>query len=447
MTDTTHLEHPLDPPRRDAAAAWLRLGVTALAASGLFAILLVASRTPGIQDLIPWLDFFRTALVVHVDLSVLVWFLAIGGMLYSLHQRPRVHLQRVARLLAWTGMALVIAAPFSGDAHPLINNYVPVLQLPLFHIGIALFAAGIALPALATLGERPPVLDAPIALAVWTGMIGIVIALASTLWSWLGVDPQTQSTVYFEYLFWSGGHAIQFSYGQFLIAAWLWIARHSGVRNPLGERMTGILVALGALPLLWVLVIHLQHPVFSPESRVAFTALMQWGGGLATVPIGLALLVGLWRAPRAELAMLAVRRALWASILLFGAGGLIAIMIAGVNTIIPAHYHGSIVGITLAFMGLAYLLLPRLGYAAAQGRLARWQPGIYAVGQVLHIGGLAVSGAFGIQRKTAGAAQGLDGITKITMGVMGLGGLLAVIGGIMFVLAMILAMRRTRPRT
>jgi cytochrome c oxidase subunit 1 len=40
-------------------------------------------------------------------------------------------------------------------------------------------------------------------------------------------------------------------------------------------------------------------------------------------------------------------------------------MIRGVNVVIPAHYHGSIVGITLAFMGLAYVLLPRLGFAAA----------------------------------------------------------------------------------
>ncbi len=38
----------------------------------------------------PWLpgtDFFRVALVVHVDLSVLVWFVALAGMLWSLNNR------------------------------------------------------------------------------------------------------------------------------------------------------------------------------------------------------------------------------------------------------------------------------------------------------------------------------------------------------------------------
>ena len=96
-------------------------------------------------------------------------------------------------------------------------------------------------------------------------------------------------------------------------------------------------------------------------------------------------------------------------------------------------------------MGLAYLLLPRLGYAPVRGRLADLQPWIYGLGQLLHIGGLAVSGAMGIQRKTAGAAQGLDSLAaKTAMGVMGLGGLLAVIGGILFVWIMLRAFMKGR---
>ncbi|MCW9022767.1 MAG: hypothetical protein OQK42_07325, partial [Sedimenticola sp.] len=58
---------------------WLQLGVLALAIAGLFAILLVLSRSPGMESFFPWIDFFRTALVVHVDQSVLIWFLAMAG--------------------------------------------------------------------------------------------------------------------------------------------------------------------------------------------------------------------------------------------------------------------------------------------------------------------------------------------------------------------------------
>ena len=116
-------------------------------------------------------------------------------------------------------------------------------------------------------------------------------------------------------------------------------------------------------------------------------------------------------------------------------------LISGVNTIIPAHYHGSIVGVTLAFMGLTYLLLPQLGFRAPSGRLATLQPYLYAGGQLLHITGLAWSGALGIQRKTAGAAQGLHGAPEIAaMGLMGLGGLVAIIGGFLFLVVALRAM-------
>jgi heme/copper-type cytochrome/quinol oxidase subunit 1 len=174
---------------------------------------------------------------------------------------------------------------------------------------------------------------------------------------------------------------------------------------------------------------------------------MQWGNGLAAVPIGIAVLVALRRGAAASTDPDAtpVRRALAASLTLFAAGGALSLLIAGSNTVVPAHYHGSIVGVTLALMGLSYHLLPRLGFGTPAGRMARVQPWIYGGGQLLHIGGLAVSGALGIQRKTAGAAQGLDSLAaKLSMGVMGIGGLLAVIGGILFVLVVIGAFSRRR---
>lgn len=71
---------------RRLAIGWLTLGVAALVASGLFAVLLVLSRTPHVQQIIPGTDFFHTALVAHVVLSVLIWLLAFAGMLWSLNR-------------------------------------------------------------------------------------------------------------------------------------------------------------------------------------------------------------------------------------------------------------------------------------------------------------------------------------------------------------------------
>ncbi len=55
--------------RGKLARAWLLLGLAALVGSGLFSILLVVSRTPYVSQWLPVADFFRVALVVHVDLS------------------------------------------------------------------------------------------------------------------------------------------------------------------------------------------------------------------------------------------------------------------------------------------------------------------------------------------------------------------------------------------
>ena len=75
--------------RRPLVLAWLALGLVALLTSGLFSILLVLSRTPQLQSLFPAADFFRVALVMHVVLSVLVWFLAFGGALWSMNASLR----------------------------------------------------------------------------------------------------------------------------------------------------------------------------------------------------------------------------------------------------------------------------------------------------------------------------------------------------------------------
>jgi len=74
--------------------------------------------------------------------------------------------------------------------------------------------------------------------------------------------------------------------------------------------------------------------------------------------------------------------------------------------------------------------------------MALLQPWLYGGGQLLHIIGLMWSGGYGVQRKVAGADQVLRSGGEIAgMGLMGLGGLLAIAGGLLFVLVVIRAMR------
>jgi hypothetical protein len=426
---------------------WLQLGVLALGLAGLFAVLLVLSRMPGSEAFFPWVDFFRTALVIHVDQSVLIWFLSMAGLVGALLIRPSPSLriwQQLAFALALTGTLGIALSAFVGEGAPLLNNYVPVLQRPFFFLMLGIFGLGVALQSLLVLlGHQGLRRSAPAGihlptLAGLTLSLAVVISLLAVVVAWWQIPAEVVGQGYYEYLFWGGGHSLQFAYTQLVMLAWLLLAWHSGVVLP-GRSVwyLGLLI-LGVLPVLSTPLIYLLYDTVSLASRTAFTRQMQMGGGLAVIPVGALVIWGLLRSSPADPASRPLRRSLWMSLLLFFAGGLIALFISGVNTIIPAHYHGSIVGVTLGLMGLAYLLLPRLGYAPAAGRLADWQPWIYGIGQLLHIGGLAISGAMGIQRKTAGAAQGLDSLAaKASMGVMGLGGLLAVVGGILFVWIML----------
>ncbi|HEX4974829.1 MAG TPA: hypothetical protein VFV48_02990, partial [Pseudomonadales bacterium] len=128
--------------------AWLLLGVFALLAAGLFSLLLVLSRTPMIQAYIPIIDFFHVALVIHVNLSVLIWFLSFAATLWSLNSRPVKFIDTAALILAYVGTLALVLSPLVGADKPLMNNYVPVLEHHWFYIALGLFGSGIGLLAL-----------------------------------------------------------------------------------------------------------------------------------------------------------------------------------------------------------------------------------------------------------------------------------------------------------
>lgn len=440
-------------PLRGAAnrrnvTAWLTLGLVSLVAAGVFSLLLVLARTPVIQGFIPFLDFFHIALVVHVTLSVLIWLLAMSAASWSLStSNDKPIWDRVSFSLAALGTATIIVCPFVGAGNPLMNNYVPILQHPLFYAGLVMFTVGIISHLVRSLLSRPRLgeklsgtsaLQAGITLS--TVMTGL--AILAVFASWLGLPSEMDGRIYFEFLFWGGGHIVQFSYTLLMMIAWVVLATASDCRFELTPRLTLVFSIFLALPLITVPFLYLAHDITAVGHRISFTELMKYGG-LSCLPLGLAVAASLWRAEKPQGEALYLRAALVSSLGLFVVGGILGFMIAGLDIVIPAHYHGATVGVTIAFMGLTYYLLPRLGFSALPERMATWQPYLYGGGQLLHIIGLAWSGGYGVQRKTAGAAQGLDGLGQTAgMGLMGLGGLISVIGGLLFLIVAYKSMSR-----
>ncbi|MDK9702251.1 MAG: cbb3-type cytochrome c oxidase subunit I [Sulfuritalea sp.] len=438
----SHIVTVAEGAPKTLARAWLWLGLMALIGSGLLAILLVLSRTPGIQDVFPLKDFFRSALVVHVDLSVAVWFMAFAAVIWSaLGRGGMAWLGWGGFALAAVGTAVMTVSPFLPGAVPVLNNYIPVLQQNTFYASLWMCGAGFGLAvlrALITTWPRP-FLGTPLQTGAFVGAVAGFLALAAFVWSWV-VVPRIEEKIYFEVLFWGGGHTLQFQHALLMVVAWLWIAAHLGRPSAASPRVLSTMFWIAALPLLVVPAIYFTIPAGELPHMELFAKLMIWGHPYMA-PLILVGFLSLWAMRTVEAH--AAKSAFIASFSLFAVGGVLAYMIQGVNVVIPAHYHGSTVGVTLAFMGLAYVLLPQLGFGEVEGEMARWQPYVYGGGQLIHVLGLAWSGGYGVQRKVAGAEQALTTLPqKIGMGMMGLGGLIAVIGGIMFVLVCLKAMTR-----
>ena len=119
MPDSPAAHTPFSEHIQKRASAWIWLGVYALLAAGVLSLSLAFARTPGIQDLLPGTDFLHVALVVHVDLSVLVWFMASAGLVWTLFGSPRRSIwSSLAFYLAVVGTLMISIAPFVGADQP-----------------------------------------------------------------------------------------------------------------------------------------------------------------------------------------------------------------------------------------------------------------------------------------------------------------------------------------
>lgn len=427
-------------------ARWLWLGVTALGIAGLFALVLVIGRTPQLKSLGVMQQLFSVALVVHVDLSVLVWFLCAGGIGWSVLIRQFDFAPRYwATAGFWTmaaGTGLIAISPLSPHWEVLKSNYIPVLNNLPFLAGLGVLSAGLVVTLLPLLrgltAQHWQQMENSARCFFVAGMITLLALVAFAL-SGEHVPAGLPTEEFFNTLFWAGGHILQFAFTLLMMAGW--VALYEAMR---AEKLPKLLITLVCIVMLLASLISLAGFAQNSFSSAAFgdyqTRIMIEWGGIAPILLTVVMLkrsIGSGWVVRSNRAYLS---SLIASMIVFAAGGMLGMMIAGQNVVIPAHYHGEIVGVTLALMGFAYAMLPRLGYqSVAHTGLAFWQPIIYGVGQLMHVGGLAYSGGYGVLRKTAGGFEHMAPDVKIALGVMGAGGSFAILGGLLFVVVVVRA--------
>ncbi len=428
---------------RGELRGWALLAVGSLAMAGALALLLGLGRAPNAQAYLPWdlATFFNTALVTHVVFSVVIWYLAVLGALAVIAAaRARCvgptldGMGRAGLWFAWIGALLLLVPTLLNQGAPSLNNYVPVLIHPLYYIGLGLLAIGVAMPVL-RLYLRPMRLAGTVAFG--TAMVGLVylVALVCFVLAWIAVPADADIANINERLFWGGGHVLQFVNTGLMLILWNVLARHVFGAAPLSPALYRLSMASLVLFVLPGPAIYALTDIMGITHRNAFTELLWYGLTLPPVVFSLGLAVQAWERraalPWRDPAFLALAL----SMLVFNIGGVMGFFLGVSDTRTPSHYHLVITGANLAMLGgFLVLILPLLGRPAGEGRAVRVPFWLYAGGQMLWSISMFIAGLSGVPRKTVGSAeQGLVTMgQKITLGVVGIGTLIAVTGGILF---------------
>ena len=428
------------------ALNWARLAVFSLALSGLAPLLLIAGRASIYADMALVKAWFVPVLVIHVNLSVGLWFLACFGLIRSVSQ-PDAR----AGLFHWSAICCFCAGIFffaiaplaGGDAFT--SNYIPVQNNLTFFLALGLITASLVIEVLQSL-------IAPTAAKHWLMTasqlmtVTLMMALVCFVFSVMQFPHPPGDEAFFEAVFWGGGHLLQNLYVMLAMIAWLWVSEQMLPEFTVKcwHRIPFYMLACAALlsPFIYG---------FTQVGEYEHIKFFTWQMNLLTGPLAIIIMLPVaialgvsWRKfagnnIRSHPAIIAMMM----SLLLFASGGLTGYIIEGSNVIIPAHYHGSTVGVTLALMGLFYLLLPQLcGRDYAQSKWAKWQPVLCGGGQLMHVVGLAWAGGHGVARKTAGSLGAEQMGAELALQIMRIGGLVAVVGGGIFVWLMLRALFR-----
>lgn len=410
---------------------WLGLGTMVLGLSGVMALLVALARTPAIRPFLPE-EYFRVALVSHVDLFLVVWYLVMPVLLWR-------HLGLVGGWWeAWSyrlmlaGVLGMVVPGVVGMGEPVMGHYIPYLVQPLFMCGLAVFLAGVGLAAVQAAGGYWGSAS-PLGRAAGAGAVCVVGALAGM--AVVGVRLAVAGGWAWEshplLVFWVGGHLLQFAETALMVTVWGLLLGDLGCRRSDLRRAllvvqlfpVGVLVGVVGAALLGLDVLY---------STRFLTLLKSYGLG---IPAGLALPLVLrmwWDSRGACGGQRWWRGCVDAGVLVLGAGGLVGLFgdLSRQTTLIPAHYHGGLSAVALAYMGLSYFMLAREGVGLRWPGWASVQPYLYSLGTVAFVAGMAWAGAHGAPRKTPGAAFAAgDGALLLALNLWGLGALLAVAGG------------------
>ncbi|MCB2022231.1 MAG: cbb3-type cytochrome c oxidase subunit I [Rhizobacter sp.] len=456
------------------------VAVVCLLLGGILAIGVVLTRWPAIH----WLeaDTFYQVLTAHGINMLIFWiiFFEIAVLYFcsSTLLRCRIATPKVA----WVAFVLMVIgaavnnyAVYQGSSSVMMTSYVPMMADQSFYLGLILFAVGALIACFVFFGtlvvarrERTYEGSVPLVtfgattaaiIAVFTIVSGAIILIPTWLMS-IGLVQHVDPLAY-RVIWWAFGHSSQQINVAAHISIWYLVAAIAFGAKPMSER-----VSRGAF-LLYIVFLQLASahhiladPGVSTSWKVVNTSYFMYFAVLASMIHGLTVPGAMEVAQRAKGYNKGLfewlRKAPWGnptfsgvfiSIVGFGfLGGITGVMMGTEqlnmiihNTIyVPGHFHATVVvGTTLSFMALTYFLIPVLfRREMINPGLAKLQPYIFGFSMYFFCLVMMGAGTLGVSRRHwdmafAGAPMAYEwpGAAYLMMGMVGIGGIAAIVGG------------------
>ncbi|MCP4047681.1 MAG: cytochrome c oxidase subunit I [Gammaproteobacteria bacterium] len=461
------------------------LAVVMLLIGGLSALAVTLTRWPAIH-LLP-ADKFYQVLTFHGVNMLIFWIIFFEMAILYFCSSTLLKCRLATPKIALVGFFLMVAgavinnlAVFGGQASVMMTSYVPMPANPNFYLGLILFAVGALIGCFVFLGtlviaRDEKTYDGSIPLvtfgaltaciiAIFTIAMGAVILVPTYLWS-LGLISHIDAAMY-RLIWWAFGHSSQQINVAAHVSVWYAIAAIVFGAKPLSEKVSRTAFVLYIVFLQLASAHHLLvDPGLSSTWKIFNTSYAMYLAVLASMIHGLTVPGSIEVAQRTKGYTKGLfewlRKAPWGnpvfsgmfiSLIGFGFLGGISGVVMGTeqiniiihNTIyVPGHFHATVViGTTLAFMSLTYFLIPVLFRRQVfLPGMAKWQPYIFGISMMVFTLVMMGAGTLGVERRHwdmafTDAALGFDypASAYTLMGLVGISGTLAIVGGAMYVL-------------
>lgn len=453
--------------------------VVFLLIGGLLSILIVLTRWEAVH-LLP-AKWYYVVLTLHAWSLLAFWIIFMEVAILYFAGTAVLNARLVTPKVAWWAYVLMLGGAllaaltvfFQEDTwdQPLLTSYAPLAIHPLFLLGAIIFAVGAFLAlgvffASVWRARRERTYEGSLPLVTFGAAIAAIIAVETLLggaiayiWQFLhaiGVIPSIDAEMY-RVVWWLFGHGSQQINLVAMVTSWYLLAHLTTGAQSVSEKVSRIAFVL------YVLFINLgaaHHHLSDPGVTSAWRI---WNAGYAVYGAAMGSLIHAFAIPAAvEMALRRqghgglfgwLRHAPWGnpafaalavSLPLFGVlGGITGItfgteqlnMMVHNTMAIPGHFHGTVVaGTTLAFMGVAYGVIQLIGLRNLLSvKLAALQTYIFGAGMaVFGVAMMWLGYFFGTPRRHPDVSSLPLIRSPFLESAMGIGGLVAIVGGIIF---------------